>query len=174
MIDSLRMAIFQGIDDLDEHPLDQLILSEESELPDYRAKISSTQVIYEEGIAARVDLTMEGEYVWVGRHSRMELGFASLVVVGVGLLYALDCIVRSRLGVSGTIDDAEGPRTQDCLDPEGTVVYGLTDELGCRRRIGRHLGTGPRVSNQAPISRHLVDWAYSVTWRQSGQMGGCE
>jgi len=28
------MAIFQRIDDLDEHPLDQLILSEESELPD--------------------------------------------------------------------------------------------------------------------------------------------
>jgi len=98
-------------------------------------KIASTQVIDEEGIAAGVDLTMEGEHVWVGRHSRMELRFASLVVVGVGLLYALDSIVRSRLGVDSTIDDAEGPRTQDCLDPERTVVDGLTDELGCRRRI---------------------------------------
>jgi len=111
-------------------------------------KIASTQVIDEEGIAARVDLTMECEHVWVGRHSRMELRFASLVVVGgVVLLYALDGIVRSRLGVEGTIDDAEGPRTQDCLDPERTVVDGLTDELGCKRRIGRHCGRGSRRVN---------------------------
>ena len=46
----------------------------------------------------------------------MELGFASLVVVVVVLLDALDGIVGTRLGVDGTIDDAEGPRTQDCLD----------------------------------------------------------
>ena len=57
----------------------------------------------------------------------MELGFAGLVVVVVVLLDALDGIVGTRLGVDGTIDDAEGPRTQDCLDPEGTVVDGLAN-----------------------------------------------
>ena len=46
----------------------------------------------------------------------MELGFASLVVIVVVLLDALDAIVGTRSGVGGTIGDAEGPRTQDCLD----------------------------------------------------------
>ena len=72
----------------------------------------------------------------------MELGFASLVVVQVVLLHALDGIVRSGLGVDGTIDDAEGPRTQDCLDPERTVVNGLTKQPVGERRIGRHSGWG--------------------------------
>ena len=55
----------------------------------------------------------------------MELGFAGLVVVVVVLLDAFDGIVGTRSGVDGAVDDAEGPRTQDCLDPEGTVVNGL-------------------------------------------------
>ena len=57
----------------------------------------------------------------------MELGFASLVVILVVPLDALDGIVGTRSGVDGTIDDAEGPRTQDCLDPECTVVDGLAN-----------------------------------------------
>ena len=64
----------------------------------------------------------------------MELGFASLVVVGVGLLYALDCVVCSGLGVDGTIDNAECSSTQDCLDPERAIADCLAQELGRRRR----------------------------------------
>jgi hypothetical protein len=60
------MAILERIDDLDKHPLDQLIFSEECELPDDRVKIASTDVVDEESVVARVDLTMEREHVWVG------------------------------------------------------------------------------------------------------------
>ena len=69
----------------------------------------------------------------------MELGFASLVVVR---LHALDGIVRSGLGVDGTVDDAEGPRAQNRLYPERAVVDSLTQQAVCERRIGRHSGWG--------------------------------
>ena len=105
------MTILDCFDDLDEHALDQLVLSEERELPDDGVKIAGTEVVDEEGEVARVDLAMEGEDVWVGRNSSMELGFASLVVILVVPLDALDGIVGTRFGVDGTIDNAEGPRT---------------------------------------------------------------
>ena len=38
-----------------------------------------TEVVDEEGKAARVDLAMEREDVWVGRNSGMEHGFTNLV-----------------------------------------------------------------------------------------------
>jgi hypothetical protein len=62
----------------------------------------------------------------------------------VTLLHMLDGIVGSRSGVDGSIDDAEGPRTQDCLDPECAVVDGLAKQLGCEHRIGpgRYSGWG--------------------------------
>ena len=59
------MTILDCVDDLDEHALDQLVLSEERELPDDGVKIASTEVVDEEGEVARVDLAMEGEDVWV-------------------------------------------------------------------------------------------------------------
>ena len=79
----------------------------------------------------------------------MELGFTSPMVVQVTLLHTLDGIVGSRSGVDGSIDDAEGPRTQDCLDPECTVIDGLAKELGCERRIGpgRNSGGGSKDSD---------------------------
>ena len=139
MVDSTRVAILYRVDDLDEHALDKLVFSEERELADDGVKIASAEVVDEEGEVTRVDLAMEGEDVWVGRDPGMELGFASLVVVG---LHALDGILRSRLGVDGTIDDAEGPRTQDGLYPERAVVDGLTQQAVCKRRTGRHSGRG--------------------------------
>ena len=81
MVVPTRVAVLDCVDDLDEHAPDQLILSEERELPDDGVKIAGTEVVDEEGGAARVDLAMEREDVWVGRNSGMELGFTSLVVV---------------------------------------------------------------------------------------------
>ena len=66
MVDSTRVAILDCVDDLDEHAFDQLVFSEESELPDDGVKIASTEVIDEEREVARIDLAMEGEDVWVG------------------------------------------------------------------------------------------------------------
>ena len=54
------------VDDLDEHAPDQIILSEERELPDDGVKIAGTEVVDEEREVARVDLAMKGEDVWVG------------------------------------------------------------------------------------------------------------
>ena len=42
-------------------------------------EIASTEVVAEEGIAARIDLTIECEYMGMGRDSRMELLFAGSV-----------------------------------------------------------------------------------------------
>ena len=66
MVDSARVAILDRVDDLDEHALDQLVLSEERELADDGVKIASAEVVDEEGEVARVDLAMEVEDVWVG------------------------------------------------------------------------------------------------------------
>ena len=66
MVDSTRVAILDCVDDLDEHPLDQLVFSEEPKLPEDGVKIASTEVIDEEREVARIDLAMEGEDVWVG------------------------------------------------------------------------------------------------------------
>ena len=65
----------------------------------------------------------------------MELGFASLVVIRVGLLYALDGIVFSRSCVNGAIDDAKRPRSQDRLNPKCSVVDRLAQKLGHRRMV---------------------------------------
>jgi hypothetical protein len=77
----------------------------------------------------------------------MELGFASLIVVRVGLLHALDCVVRSGLGMDSSIDDAESSGTQDCLDPERVVVNCLAQKLGRRRRVRRHSWVGSEEVN---------------------------
>jgi len=66
VVDPTGMAILKRIDDLDEHALDQLVLSEERELPDDGVKIASTEVIDEEREEARVNLTMECEHVRMG------------------------------------------------------------------------------------------------------------
>ena len=66
VVDPARVAVLDCVDDLDEHAFDQLVFSEESELPDDGVKIAGTEVVDEEGEAARVDLAMEREDVWVG------------------------------------------------------------------------------------------------------------
>ena len=66
MVDSTTVAKLDRVDDLDEHALDELVLSEERELADDGVKIAGTEVIDKEGEVARVDLAMEGEDVWVG------------------------------------------------------------------------------------------------------------
>ena len=65
MVDSTRVTILDCVNDLDEHALDQLVFSEEPELPDDRVKIAGTEVVDEEREVARIDLAMEGEDVWV-------------------------------------------------------------------------------------------------------------
>ena len=135
MIDPAGVAKVKRVDDLDEYTLDQLVLSEESKLPDEGVEIASAEIIDKEGVVARIDLTMECEYVGVGRNPRMELGFAGLIMVGVCLLYTLDGIVCSRSGVNRAINNAKSPRTQDRLNPEYTVVDGLAQKLGRKRRV---------------------------------------
>lgn len=128
---SARVAVLEGVDDLDEYALDQLVFSEEGELSDDGVKIAGAEVVDEEGVFASFNLTMEGEHMWVGRDSSVEHCFATRV----GLLYALDCIGRSRLSVNGTIDNAESSRTQDFLELERAVVNCLAEELGRRRGV---------------------------------------
>ena len=60
------MAKVKRVDDLDEDTLDQLIVPEERELPNDSVEIASTEVVDIEGVAARIDLTVECEYVRVG------------------------------------------------------------------------------------------------------------
>jgi len=57
------MAGFERIDDLNEDTLDQLILSEECELPDHRVEVPSAEVVDEEGAVTTIDLAMESEDV---------------------------------------------------------------------------------------------------------------
>ena len=66
MVDPTRVAKVKRVDDLDEDALDQLIVSEERELHNGGVKIASTEVANKEGVAARIDLTVECEYVRVG------------------------------------------------------------------------------------------------------------
>jgi hypothetical protein len=42
------------------------------------------------------------------------------------LLHTLDSILHPCVGVDSTVDNAEGPVTQDGLDPEHTVIDGLS------------------------------------------------
>ena len=65
MVYSAGVAVLEGVDDLDEYTLYQLILSEEGELSDDGVKIARAEVIDEEGIFSCINFTMEGEYVWV-------------------------------------------------------------------------------------------------------------
>ena len=81
MVNPTRVAVLERIDNLNEYALDQLILSEEREFSDNRVKIASTQVVDKKGIAARIDLTVECEYVGMGRDSGVELLFAGLVMI---------------------------------------------------------------------------------------------
>jgi hypothetical protein len=53
VVDSTRVAVLDCVNDLDEHVPDQLILSEERELPDDGVKITGTEVVDEEGKAQR-------------------------------------------------------------------------------------------------------------------------
>jgi hypothetical protein len=147
MVYATRVAVLEPVDDLDEYALDQLVLSEEGELSEDRVKIARAEVVNEKGIFSRIDLAMQGENVWVGRDSGMELGFASLIVVRVGLLNALDCVVRSGLGMDSSIDDAESSSTQDCLDPEHAVVNCLAQKLGRSHRVRRHSWVGSEEVN---------------------------
>jgi hypothetical protein len=81
MVNPTRVAEIKRVDDLDEDALDQLILSEECELLDDGVKVAGAEVVSKKDIRARIDLTMEREYIGVGRNSRMEAGFAALAVV---------------------------------------------------------------------------------------------
>jgi hypothetical protein len=60
------VAKVKRVDNLDEDTLDQLIISEERELLDDSVKIASTEVVDKEGVAARINLTVECENVRVG------------------------------------------------------------------------------------------------------------
>jgi hypothetical protein len=66
VVNPTRVAKVKRVDDLDEDTLDQLIVSEERELPDDGVKIASTEVADKEGVAARINLTVECENVRVG------------------------------------------------------------------------------------------------------------
>ena len=81
VVDSTAVAEIKRVDDLDQDVLDQLVLSEERELLDDGVKVAGAEVVDEVGIRARVDLTMECEYIGVVRNSRMEAGFTTLAVV---------------------------------------------------------------------------------------------
>ena len=126
MIDSSFVAVLERIDDLDEDALDEFILAEERDLPYDRVKIASAKIVYVESVVTLVDLTMEGEDVGVGRDTGMELPLAGLIIFVSLLLDTFDGILYPRLDVDSAIYDAEGPRTQNGLNPESTVIDGLS------------------------------------------------
>jgi len=63
---SARVAVLEGVDDLDEYALDQLVFSEEGELSDDGVKIAGAEVVDEEGAVTTIDLAMESEDMGVG------------------------------------------------------------------------------------------------------------
>lgn len=65
MIDLAGVAEVECINDLEEDTLDQLIISEECELPDDGLEIAGTEIVDEEHVMARIDFAMEGEDVGV-------------------------------------------------------------------------------------------------------------
>ena len=143
VVDPTRVAEVEPIDDLDKDVPDQLVFSEEGVLLDDGVEIASTEVVDEEHVVARIDLAMEGKDVGVERNFFMEISFAGYVV---GLLYALDSIVRSGACVDGAINNTERTRTQNRLDPQCTVIDRLAQKPGHRRRI-RHCKSGSKEDN---------------------------
>ncbi len=79
----MGVAKVEGVDDLDEDTLDQLVVSEEGEPPDDGVETTRTEVIDEEDVTARSISR------WKVRNSLMALCLAGYVV---SLLYALDGI----------------------------------------------------------------------------------
>lgn len=159
MVNSTRVAEIERIDDLDDDTLDLLVLSEERELLDDGVKVAGAEVVDEVGIGARVDLTMECEYVGVRGNLRMQAAFASLAIVRVVLLYTLDGIVCSSSCVDRAIHNAKSPSTQDRLNPERTAVDSPAQKLGCRVRIRRHWGrVDEGLQPRTEKNRHLVAW----------------
>jgi hypothetical protein len=107
VVDPSRVTEVKRVDDLDEYTLYKLIVSEEREVPDDGVKVAGAEVVNEEGIGARVNLTVECKNILVERNSRMKTSFASLATVQIVLLYTLDGIVRSRSGVDCAIHDTK-------------------------------------------------------------------
>ena|SRR5712672_402041 len=66
VVDSTRMAVIKCVDYLNEDTFDQLILSEECELPDHRVEVPGAEVVDEEGAVTTIDLAMESEDMGVG------------------------------------------------------------------------------------------------------------
>ena len=156
MIDAAVVTVLERIDDLDEDALDEFILAEEHDLLHDRVKIAGAKVVYEEGVAALVDLTMEGEHVGVRRDTGMELPLAGLMIAVSLLLDTFDGISYPSLGVESAVYDAKGPRTQNGLNPESTVIDGLSEEPGCRRGVRRHDGWGGCLKQLRPVTGSLL------------------
>ncbi len=107
MINATCVAVLERVDDLNEDALDEFILAKERDLLYDRVKVAGAKIVHVEGVAALVELTMEGEHVWVGRDTSMELSLASMIMLGTLLLDALDGVVYAGVGVDSAVDNAK-------------------------------------------------------------------
>ena len=157
MVDAALVTMFERINGLDDDTLDEFVLAEEHPIPDDGVKVAGANIVYEEGVTALVDLTMEGEHVGMGRDAGMELPLASLVILVSLPLDTFDGIFHASLGVESAVYDAECPRTQNRHNGECAVIDGLSQGLGCRRRV-RHSGWGGCWKQLSPVTGNLVVW----------------
>ena len=181
MVDAALVTMFERINGLDDDALDEFVLAEEHAVPDDGVKVAGANIVYEEGVTALVNLTMEGEHVGMGRDAGMELPLASLVILVSLPLDTFDGIFYASLGVESAVYDAECPRTQNRHNGECAVIDGLSQGLGCRRRV-RHSGWGGLLkttkSRYRELSR-LVDWFGGVwSWfstdKYEDKVGRCK
>ena len=81
----------------------------------------------------------------------MELSLASPIILVSPLLTTFDSIFYSGRAVEGTVYDAECTRTQNGHNGECTIINGLSQRLGCRRRV-RHSGCGWCWKQLSPVT----------------------
>lgn len=119
VVDSNRMAVLHGIQDLEEGPLDQILIANVlALLSDVREQVTFRAVLHYNVSAIRSihDLD-EGDYIRVSTRLVVELDFSLLELPLPGfkpdLVECLDGIGNVRLDVHGCVDNSISSDTKD-------------------------------------------------------------
>ena len=164
------VAVFDGVEELEEDVLDEMVLAEVATVvEDLGEEVAVGGKVHDEvGVVVLLDDAVEGDDVGVGRGEAVEgdLAHVELALAGAGVDVradeALDGIVAGE-GVDGAVDDAVPADAEDLDELEGVVV----DEgaqgwgRGGVRLLGGHTGPATREGEQAG---HLSGWPVAA-WR---------
>lgn len=119
MIDSNRMAVLHGIQDLEEGSLDQILVANVlALLGDVREQVTFWTVLhYNIGAIRSIHDLDEGDYVWVRTRLVVELDFSLLELPLTGLkpdlVECLHGIGNIGLDVHGCVDDSISSNSED-------------------------------------------------------------